>query len=206
MAKGTICAIPNCGKFAYARDWCKAHYQRFLDYGTPWGLGHRRTPREIELAWLDHFSTYRGDDCLKWPFGKGRGQIKFEGSNIRAARMMCIVAHGNPPTPMPPVTRIEVAHTCGYGLWGCINPRHLYWATPKQNRQDSIDHGTIARGERNGESKLTESEVLEILSLKGKMSQRAIAQKFGISQTNVGHIFHRRKWAWLSESRAKPKS
>lgn len=35
MASHSLCSIPNCDKPSRHRDWCSAHYQRWLKYGDP---------------------------------------------------------------------------------------------------------------------------------------------------------------------------
>lgn len=72
---------------------------------------------------------------------------------------------------------------------------NLRWDTHRKNIRDRERHGTTARGERNGNAKLTEDKVREIRDLRGKMTQRAIAILFGISKTVVNAIHHRRNWA-----------
>lgn len=54
-----------------------------------------------------------------------------------------------------------IRHTCDNRL--CINPEHLLIGTHKDNVSDRVKRGRSAKGEDNGRSKLTESEVLAIL-------------------------------------------
>jgi hypothetical protein len=81
----------------------------------------------------------------------------------------------------------------------CVTKGHLSWKTRQENRDDMIAHGTVLRGERNGQAKLTEPEVLQILARKGTMVQREIAAQFGISSQLVGHIHRGEAWAWLPD-------
>lgn len=99
---------------------------------------------------------------------------------------------------------IEYFHlraACGNGSKGCVNPGHLKWATRAENEADKIDHGTSNRGERSGNAKLTNEEAVEIKRLLGvtKLSQKRIAQSFGVSATTVHEIASGKRWAWLSE-------
>lgn len=70
--------------------------------------------------------------------------------------------------------------------------------TKSSNQADRKLHGTWQGGERNGQAKLTESDVLEIRSLyKGKgngPTQRELAEKFGIAQQGVSRIINRNYW------------
>jgi hypothetical protein len=56
----------------------------------------------------------------------------------RATRVMCKLAHGPAPTP-----KHHAAHSCGKGHEACINPKHLRWATPRENAADAKLHGTF---------------------------------------------------------------
>ena len=126
---------------------------------------------------------YAGEECLLWPFAKsgfGYGQIRKDGRAENVHRIICEAVHGPAPSPDH-----EVAHTCGKGNLGCVNPSHLEWKTHVANVADTLLHGTRNRGERNGQTKLTEEEVLQIFALKGVLSQSAIAVMFGITRANV---------------------
>lgn len=75
---------------------------------------------------------------------------------------------------------------------------NLRWDTHVRNMADSVRDGTRARlrGTKNGASKLTEEQVLEIRA--DNKPQRAIAKFYGISQRQVSIIKRRESWAWLS--------
>ncbi|MCA0947364.1 hypothetical protein LCM08_20770 [Salipiger pacificus] len=62
---------------------------------------------------------------------------------------------------------------------------------------DRVEHGTSNRGERNHFGKISEDDVREIRRLHGSMSQQALADRYGISRSNVQSIQYRRSWAWL---------
>lgn len=144
-------------------------------------------------AWVAANKDYAGDGCLLWPFARlpdGRAAVSQRLGSSKAARVMCRAAHGNPPP------RHEAAHSCGKGHEGCINPRHLRWATPTDNQADKIAHGTTNRGERHGMARLTAPEVLAIRSIAGR-SQSDIAKEFGVSRRTVGFIQTKQRWAWL---------
>ena len=59
-----------------------------------------------------------------------------------------------------------------------------------------IDHGTQARGERQGRSKLTKKDVIEIRAfvVAGELTHAAIAEIYGISRGTVSNIASRRTW------------
>ncbi|TGU44636.1 hypothetical protein EN788_22225 [Mesorhizobium sp. M2D.F.Ca.ET.145.01.1.1] len=139
--------------------------------------------------------NYQADDCLRWPFsgnGVGYGKLYYDGKNQYAHRLACQVRNGPAPTPGH-----EVAHSCGNGHLGCVNPNHLSWKTHTENLADKIAHGTTRRGANSNLSKLTEDEVRMIRKLASFESQKSIAQRFGVDPSAISHIVRRKHWAWL---------
>lgn len=139
---------------------------------------------------------HTGDECLAWPYsknGKGYGLLKVEGKTTVASRYICELVRGSPPTP-----EHEASHSCGNGHEGCVSPIHLGWKTTAQNQADRLIHGTHNRGERHGQAKLTEADVRGIIAMKGKKTQRELAERFGVAHQTIGEIHAGRKWAWLS--------
>lgn len=192
MATQRICSVEGCGKKHVARGFCRAHLWRWRKYGDPLA---GRTPVGVPLKWLRSHIDHQGEDCLPWPFAKfsdGYAEVVFDGRPVKAARVMCIMAHGNSPE-----ASLDAAHSCGNGHLGCVNPRHLRWATRSDNLMDRVEHGTANRGIKNGAAKLTNQDVIAIRKLEGRMNQGTIAKTFGVSATAVWMIHTRKNWAWL---------
>lgn len=149
-----------------------------------------RTAAFIERA----ISEAQQNECWEWPFAKnqyGYGLFQLQKKTIQAHRYVCLRVHGDPPTP-----KHEAAHRCNRR--DCINPFHLRWATKSENESDKLAHGTHTRGTRNGRSKLSESEVLEIRRLCSMgVVRTSIAVAHGVSLTAVRSIEDRKIWAWL---------
>jgi hypothetical protein len=120
--------------------------------------------------------------------------MMFQGHYHTAARVVCILVYGDPPTP-----NHEAAHSCGNGHLGCFNPDHLRWATVAENMQDKIDHGRSCRGELHSRNKLTETDVRAIRELGRTMLQRDIAALYSVTTTHIGYILSRKTWAWLDD-------
>ena len=78
-----------------------------------------------------------------------------------------------------------------------MNQGHLRWATPVENHADKIGHGTTNRGERQGASRLTEAQVLEIRGLAGLVSKAEIGRRYGVDRSHVSKIISRDVWTWL---------
>lgn len=101
-------------------------------------------------------------------------------------RLVCEAFQGTQPGAM------DVAHCDG-------NPRNnradnLRWATRRQNMDDTIAHGTRAWGERHGAAKLTVQQVLQIRASRD-VSQRELAERFGVYQSCISNIRAGRRWA-----------
>jgi hypothetical protein len=140
---------------------------------------------------------HTSNDCLTWPYAKnskGYGSLCVDGKMVRTHRYVCELLHGAPPTP-----EHEAAHSCGKGHLGCIAPGHLSWKTRVENMADKLVHGSHNRGERHNLVKLTEAAVREIISLRGEETQSRLAERFGVAQQTIAHIYAGRNWAWLNK-------
>lgn len=189
----TSCSILNCGKPIYRRGWCRGHYARFLNHGDP--LGGRTFWGEPDRYLNEEAFVYTGDDCLIWPYNRDRGGyglIRRDGRTHLVSRLVCEHRHGPPPTP-----EHQAAHSCGRGKDGCVNPRHLTWKTPVENAADKLLHGTLCRGESNSSVKLTEDDVREIRFSLGTVTQRELAERFGVSKNAISNIKIGKTWGWL---------
>ena len=92
--------------------------------------------------------------------------------------------------PVPPAS----LHTCDYCL--CVNPFHLKLGTLADNIRDMVQKGRQAKGEKNGRSKLSGKQVLEIRTLynSGKFSQNALAKVYSESRSNISSITRGKYW------------
>ena len=84
-----------------------------------------------------------------------------------------------------------IRHACDNRL--CINPEHLLIGTHKDNVSDRVNRGRSAKGEDNGRSKLTESEVLAILkdTVTPKMK---LAKKYNVDAKTIRDIKNGITW------------
>lgn len=175
------------------RGYCTAHYKRFVRHGDPAAGG---TPMGVLVPWIEAHVGYSGDDCLIWPYARlpnGYCPVSFRGRRTGAHRVMCILAHGEPPT-----SAHEAAHSCGRGSAGCLNPRHLRWATKKENGADRVKHLAGPRGANHRSAKLSPQDVKNIRRAGRVTRQSQLAARYGISQSHVSRIINRdRAWSWL---------
>lgn len=190
-----VCSVNNCNEPARARGWCNRHYLRWKNYGHP--EAKPRTASDGEpMAWLLAHVNHIGEECLRWPFGTSKGYaiVVVEGRTQTAARIMCQLRFGTPPSE-----RHEAAHSCGQGHNACINPQHVRWATPEENQADRLMHGTSNRGTANGSNILTIDQVVEIYRrLCAGEHHKDIAMDFGVTGDAVRNIKRGRTWAWLT--------
>ena len=192
------CSVEGCDRRRryVAMNMCNMHYQRFKTYGDT-------IPRQavrgdpLKFATSTAMNT-ENKDCITWPYYRDRtgyGQLRVGQKSKLANRYICILAHGEPPTP-----KHQAAHSCGKGHEGCVNPMHLSWKTTTENMADKIAHGTHIRGEDHGQARLTEEQVKEILSLNGSATKRELADRYGVSSSTISLIHSRINWAWVSTS------
>lgn len=156
---------------------------------TPSGKG-------IQAKWIDELvSLPEHDRCVPWPFyigARGYGMTTVANTPKGAHRRVCELAHG--PAPF---VGAHAAHSCGNRE--CVNPKHLRWATPSGNFADKHKHGTRQVGELGPSSKLTNKEVIAIRRTRRDtdLTLKEIAEKFGVSLTNVSMIANRKTWTHI---------
>lgn len=74
---------------------------------------------------------------------------------------------------------------------------NLRWGTRKENVQDSIRHGTKARGERHGSARLTEADVVEMRrrwAAGKRASLKCLAAEYGVDKHTVFDCVHSNTW------------
>ncbi len=197
MATQRICSIEDCDKPTKTprSDVCGMHYTRIRKHGDPHTV--LKTKGGARRFFIDVVLPYRGDGCLFWPHSRsaqGYGFLGWNGKVRYVPRIACEIVHGPPPT-----SKHEAAHNCGNGHLGCCAPMHLRWATKSENQQDRKLHGTVApmRGQSNGFSKLTPSQVREIRALATQMTVLQISRLFPVCRKSIYRIINRTAWGWL---------
>lgn len=138
------------------------------------------------------------DECREWDGARteaGYGVVRLGNRNEYVHRLSLIVKLGRPLRPGK-----FVCHTCDNPP--CYEPNHLYEGDAQSNAHDITtrdrrSYATQARGEKVGGSKLTEAQVRAVRALLGTHKQSDIAREWGVSESTVSAIKHRRCWAWL---------
>ncbi|MFF3654854.1 hypothetical protein [Streptomyces olivochromogenes] len=126
-----------------------------------------------------------------------RPAVRLDGETVNASRAVWILVHGDPGEAF-------VLHTCHRGEEGCVNLQHLKLGDQEENTADMVAAERQARGEGNAAHKLTEEQVREIrrryVFRDPANGGRALAREFNVSETTIGAIVSRSRWAWLADS------
>lgn len=110
--------------------------------------------------------------------------------NASVHRLVCETVNGHPPTQ-----GMQVNHKDGDKSNN--RPDNLEWVTRSGNMSHAYDIDLKPSGERSHLAKLSASDVIEIRSLKGKISQSKIGARFGVTQTCIQKILSGKKWKQL---------
>jgi hypothetical protein len=151
------------------------------------------TPEAVEKRFWSKVNRRGPDDCWEWQAGLrgtlGYGQFWHDGTNRNAHRVAYLLERG----PIP--EGLVVRHQCDNPA--CVNPAHLELGTYAQNSADMVERGrqNSPIGERHGQRKLTEQQVMEIRS--SNEPQQALAVRYGMTQTAIGSVRRGKTWSHL---------
>ncbi len=130
------------------------------------------------------------DECWEWNAGRDKG-----GYGVFWIRGKCFLSHRISWSLKNGQISPEklILHECDNPP--CENPSHLFAGSQKENMQDASKKTRMASGARNGRSKITEIDVLEIRRLCSEgATQTSVSKIFRLSQHNVSRIVHRKIW------------
>jgi len=143
----------------------------------------------------------KSGECWEWTAGLRRGYGRFRYSTqiaLPAHRYSYILHH---PLTIDLIKHLDmfVCHKCDNRK--CVNPAHLFLGSQGDNMRDCVSkgRGVDNRGENQGCSKLTETQVREIRTkyANGGVLQRELALEYGVSSPTISLIISRRNWSHI---------
>lgn len=132
------------------------------------------------------------DDCWEWKASRssGYGQFRLGGKMQRSHRLVIGLRAGDEGCAL---------HSCDWPP--CVNPAHLSIGTQEDNvsQRDARGRHVATPGEDHGMSKLTDAEVLDIRAryATGQITQRALAEEYGVHFSLISLIIRRKIWTHL---------
>lgn len=180
----------GCGgktKIAYRTQsscgWIKGEPLKFIRWHNG---GQKKDINESFWSKVD-----KGHGCWNWLASRhrnGYGQCTgISGGMDRAHRVAWKLVNGDIPIGLC------VLHRCDNRA--CVNPKHLFLGTKKDNSQDALVKGRWPCGEKSSSAKLNMVSVSKIKVLaKESISQDNIANMFDVSQATVSRILRGERW------------
>ena len=181
--------------------------------------------KDVEIHFWSKVAIKSKHECWEWQAGKNRQRVagkmqKTYGNfmpvvingkiEYRAHRIAFLLSGGKLSKKKP-----FVLHKCDNQA--CCNPDHLKAGDQTDNMRDRKKAGrgnhptgdrnglrkhpeSVARGERNAASKLTEDQVREIRRIfeSEKISKSELGRMFGVSNPLIGYIIRRQSWAHVA--------
>lgn len=194
-----ICSISGCPRAAVARTWCRAHWKHWRRWGDPEYFQTERPRTPAADRFWPKVAKGKPGKCWEWqaardPLGYGFFRMVPGEPMWRAHRAAWVLTHG----PIP--ENLILCHRCDNPP--CCNPKHLYLGTHADNMADKSARGRSSTtpphyGESSPSAKVTAAQVAAIRAAyaAGGVSQRELGEEHGISQTQVGRIVRRVRWA-----------
>lgn len=189
------CKVTTCTNRVNNGGLCSAHHSRLREYGDPLAGPPVRRKTPPGLSPEQAFAYYMGTElpaarhCWLW-LGTitptGYGVVMVRGKNIQAHRLSYTIFNG------PLAADQIVRHTCDNPP--CVNPHHLAAGSQAQNMQDCTDRGRQALGSALPISRLTPEIVREIRGLRGRETQQAIADRFGVHPGTIQALLDGKTW------------
>ena len=157
--------------------------------------------KTIEERFWSKVNVRDENDCWNWVAGidtPGYGAFKFEGKKVNSHRLAWILTNGEIDDGL------WVLHKCK-GNRLCCNPNHLYLGDRSDNMKDAVRDETSniltlekPYGEKAGNSKLKESQVLEIRDkLKSGRNLEELSKEYSVDPRNVASIRDRKTWVHI---------
>jgi len=149
----------------------------------------------IKRFWSKVAKSNSLNDCWLWisksTFGTNRdyGKFTINGKSIGAHKFSWILEN-NKQVPKKHMVR----HTCHNPK--CVNPSHLIVGTHQDNMNDMVCNNRQAKGESNGNSKLSKEQVIQIRAqyIPKVVTIYNLANTYNVSPALINHIINRKIW------------
>jgi hypothetical protein len=93
--------------------------------------------------------------------------------------------------------KLHILHTCDNTK--CVNIKHLWTGTHKQNMEDMTNKERAATlvlsGDNNGMAKLTKEQVLEIVDKCKTRTRKSVAADYDVTPTCIERIMNGKRWS-----------
>jgi hypothetical protein len=137
-------------------------------------------------TWIEYWNKVdvkKNDECWDWLGAvnkDGYGRPRFQGKLIYAHRLSLIYQE-----PNINFDKKVVMHICDNPK--CCNPKHLLLGTHADNQADKFKKQRQAKGEKNGQSLLTEEQVKEARSkyIPKVMTYKMLAEEYGVCKDTM---------------------
>lgn len=189
-----ICSVDGCGGNARGHGFCEKHYTKWYRHGDPLHAERRyHKGATAEQRFWAYVTKRRGPGaCWEWTgmtstAGYGFLHVR-PGERVMAHRFSYELHIG--PIPVGKL----VLHRCDNPP--CVNPRHLFCGTQKENIADMFAKGRGKPGDMTGvhnhQARITENDVRAI-RVSGDRAWQA-AERYGVSISLIHAIRQRRLW------------
>lgn len=159
------------------------------------GMGINTDNRNVEQKFIDFVYPEPNTGCWIWGGNINRSgyAVFYDTGFISGHRYSYKYFKGDFDS------NLSVLHKCDVRC--CVNPDHLFLGTHRDNMLDMDSKGrrVVLRGSHNGNSKLSESDVLQIRKLHNPKvyPTRKLAKMYSVNQRLIWNIINRKSWRHL---------
>ena len=185
------CSSETCNRSGSRRGYCNRCYRAKLRSGEIELVRVCNTRPSPEQRFALKFKRGSVAECWEWSGlrnPQGYGHFFADGSYRFAHRFSWTLKNG------AIADGLFVLHRCDNP--SCVNPRHLFLGTQKDNMRDCASKGRSQRGESHAKTTLSESAIIEMRDrfAAGSITMASLAREYGLDPSSVFGIVNRRTW------------